>query len=189
MRKFTVYARGTLCGAFEAETADEALQRCADERGTAAVGERQASTKGMTAVTGDKTIKPPRKSKRKKPVYPRERFTDRKWEQTAIEYVRWLAKRDGVALPENHWRNQPRAMWSGVYSKTRKRAGGHPIFERRIQCVEWGHEEEVFNTRKDGKRGAWLYNKWVCEVRFTLPNWDFQPDLIEVSADDALLAA
>ena len=49
MAKFKVYANGTFWGVFEADTAEEAIQKAADEHGTVDVGETRASTEGMTA--------------------------------------------------------------------------------------------------------------------------------------------
>lgn len=49
MATFNVYANGTFWGAYEADTAEEAMQKAADENGTVDVGEDKASTEGMTA--------------------------------------------------------------------------------------------------------------------------------------------
>lgn len=49
MEKFNVYANGEFWGEFEAGTAEEAIQKAADEHGTVDVGEDHASTEGMTA--------------------------------------------------------------------------------------------------------------------------------------------
>ena len=49
MTIFNVYANGTFCGQWEAETAAEAIQMAADEHGTVDVGEEHASIDGMTA--------------------------------------------------------------------------------------------------------------------------------------------
>jgi hypothetical protein len=102
---------------------------------------------------------------------------DASWERTAILYAEWLARRDGVALPGGNER--PKAEWSGVYSKTRKGARGQAIYERRICSVAWGHKEPVYNTRKDGRRGAWLYDQFVPVLTITIPHWDWQPEVTE----------
>lgn len=53
MTTFNVYANGTFWGAYEAETADEAMQAAADEHGTVDVGQTHASTEGMTAEVAE----------------------------------------------------------------------------------------------------------------------------------------
>lgn len=49
MAKYNVYANGVFWGVFEADDAEEAIQRAADEHGTIDVGQTHASTEGMTA--------------------------------------------------------------------------------------------------------------------------------------------
>ena len=49
MTKFNIYANGTFWGEFEGNTAEDAIQRAADEHGTVDVGQTHASTEGMTA--------------------------------------------------------------------------------------------------------------------------------------------
>lgn len=49
MTKYNVYANGIFWGAFEADTAEEAIQAAANEHGTIDIGQTQASTEGMTA--------------------------------------------------------------------------------------------------------------------------------------------
>lgn len=49
MSKFNVFANGIFCGVYEAETAEEAIQICADDVGTIDVGQEHASTEGMSA--------------------------------------------------------------------------------------------------------------------------------------------
>ena len=75
-------------------------------------------------------------------------------------------------------------VWSGVYSATRmhttkkwdgsKHVAG--VYEKRAAAVEWGRERPVYNTRRDGKQGAWLYDEFVATFRIDLPNWDFNPE-------------
>lgn len=50
MTTFNVYANGVFWGAFDAYTAEAAMQVAADEHGTVDIGEARASTEGMTAV-------------------------------------------------------------------------------------------------------------------------------------------
>jgi hypothetical protein len=91
------------------------------------------------------------------------------WEQAAIAYARWLAARDGIALPTS----RPRVEWSSVFNpETNKN-------ERRIRAVSWGREESVFNTRKDGRRGAWSHNAFVADVTVVIPNWSWQPQVFD----------
>jgi hypothetical protein len=99
--------------------------------------------------------------------------------EIAEKYARWLAARDGVSIPHG----KIRVDWRHVYGEHRTRPvkkwdgtiRPQQIAERRACAVEWGHEEEVYNTRKDGKRGAWLYNQFVADLRIEIPNWDFDP--------------
>ena len=49
MTKFNVYANGSFFDQIEADTAEDAIQACADEHGTVDVGETLANTDGMTA--------------------------------------------------------------------------------------------------------------------------------------------
>lgn len=67
-------------------------------------------------------------------------------------------------------------MWKvyGFMEPSFSRHSGN-IHCRRVQAVEWGHDEEVYNTRKDGRQGAYIYTKFVAELRIEIPNWDFDP--------------
>jgi len=49
MTTYNIFANGNFWGAFEAETAEEAIQTAADEMGTIDVGQEHASIEGMTA--------------------------------------------------------------------------------------------------------------------------------------------
>lgn len=119
----------------------------------------------------------PRRSYRWHPDRWRD-HSDEGWLDKALAYVHWLAKRDGVTLPEitSYHRVKVKAIWSYVFSKAVKGPQGQPVRERRIMAVAWGHEEKVYYQRKDGKRGAHLGTEFVEEYRFPLPNWDFNPD-------------
>jgi hypothetical protein len=91
------------------------------------------------------------------------------WNQTAIDYARWLATRDGIALPTS----RPRVEWSSVFNpETGKN-------ERRIRAVSWGHETQVYNKRKDGRRGAWSHTAFVAEVSIVIPHWSWQPQVFD----------
>ena len=128
-----------------------------------------------------------KKRKKIKAYIPRCRFSDDDRERTAIAYAKWIAARDGIVIPPPTWGLKPRAIWSGVYSKTRKGKRGYAVFERRIRAVEWGREEDVYNTRKDGRQGAWSHKAWVSELTIELPHWDWQPEVIDTSeTDDSL---
>lgn len=129
----------------------------------------------------------PEKYKKMAARVPRIVVTDETEEKKAQQYARWLAARDGIKIPTC---GTIRLDWSGVYSKTRKTGRGHAIYERRIRAVQWGHKEPVYNTRKDGRRGAWAYDKWVVDFEIGLPNWDWQPDepVEEIVGDMAIAA-
>jgi hypothetical protein len=116
------------------------------------------------------------------PAYTDVRNADEKRradEKTAEAYARWLAARDGIALPTGC---KVRVEWSGVYSKFKTRNVHHwsgtktqEAYLKRIRAVSWGKDHEVFNTRKDGRRGAWLYNEFRAELTIEIPHWDFEP--------------
>jgi hypothetical protein len=109
-------------------------------------------------------------------------------EVRAIAYAKWLAERDGIELPKM----ECRVVWSGFVSgsKTRKRTRWDGSVEvnkawcNRISAVEWGREHEVYNTLKNGRRGAWLYNEFRAELTIEIPHWDFEPQVIVDIADD-----
>lgn len=100
-------------------------------------------------------------------------------ERQAITYARWLAARDGIELPTYH--DQPRALWSGVESKLRRASNGRFCFEPRIRAVAWGHDEAIFNVRKDGRRGAWCGKRFESAFEMPLPHWDWRPNMTEES--------
>lgn len=115
----------------------------------------------------------------------------------AVQYAEWLAERDGLAVPAE--RNiKARCDWTGIYSKARTRnsrrwdgsLSEQPAYLKRVRAVEWGTEwkEEVYNTRKDGKRGAWSHNLMHFDVllRVEIPNWDFEhPEPVEELLEQA----
>ncbi len=104
-------------------------------------------------------------------------------EKLASRYVQYLAARDGLKIPSL----KSRVVWSGFYSAWRTRnvrsysgASNQPVYCRRVQAIEWGHEEERYNERKDGRRGAWTHNEFVPEFRIDIPHWDFEhPEPVE----------
>lgn len=102
-------------------------------------------------------------------------------ERRAIQYARWLAARDGKAIPA-----LPvcRVQWDGIYSATETRTivSGYPkrpqaiaAYLKRIRAVEWGWDEKVYNTRKDGTRGAYLCTEFRAEFTIEIPHWDWEP--------------
>ena len=105
-------------------------------------------------------------------------------EKLARRYVEWLAERDGIKIP-----NCPksRVVWSGFYSASKKRKhkrwSGEIVEQeaycKRIQAIEWGRDEERYNTRKDGRRGAWSHNEFMPDLRIEIPHWDFEPIVTE----------
>lgn len=112
----------------------------------------------------------------------------------AVEYVNWIAKRDGLTIPLCPVQ---KIIWSGIYSAhethTHRRYDGtlvkSPRYLHRIQAVAWGHNEEIYNTRKNGQRGAYLYTSFVEEFRIEIPHWDFEPApaIEETISDDSEL--
>jgi hypothetical protein len=118
-------------------------------------------------------------------------------ERHAIEYAEWLCKRDGREVPSHC--HHTHIVWNsvevGTHERKRKWGGTQTVIvtEPRVEAVEWGHMREVYNERKDGRRGAWLYNEFVAEFRVDFPNWDFNPaepqeEIVDDEAD-AIMAA
>lgn len=109
----------------------------------------------------------------------------------AINYALWLAQRDGIVLPT--YGAKPRAVWSGFYSAHKQRIHRRwddstikvAVYCKRVCAVEWGHKEPRYNTRKDGRRGAWLCDEFVPVARIEIPHWDFEaaPPLEETVPD------
>lgn len=91
-------------------------------------------------------------------------------EERAIAYAKWLAARDGVTVPKDY-ASKPRIVWSGVYEGQ--------TYRKRIQAVEWGNrwEERIYNTRKDGRRGAYSHTikHFDVALRIEIPHWDWLP--------------
>lgn len=87
--------------------------------------------------------------------------------QQARKYIAWIAKRDGISLPHG----EPRAINASVMIGNK--------YCPRIRGIAWGYDEEIYNTRKDGRRGAFLYKQWVETSRIEIPNWDFVHPPIE----------
>lgn len=118
-------------------------------------------------------------------------------ERRAIAYAQWLAARDGLTIPTDRG-IKAKCHWDGIYSAIRKRksrrwdgsVSEQAAYLKRIRAVEWGTErkEEVYNTLKTGKRGAWLYNitHFDVQLRVEIPHWDWEPaepqeELLEVA--------
>jgi hypothetical protein len=102
---------------------------------------------------------------------PSTAFTDAQWERTAITYALWLAEKRGIKLPEC----TSRVEWSdvAVYTSTNKRR-----HEKRIRAVTWGSWQEIYNTRKDDRRGAFSHKEWQVKFELELPHWDWNPEKV-----------
>ena len=117
----------------------------------------------------------PHKDKKVRRCVPNTNKSDDQWEHVAVNYARWLAARDGIAVPNR----ELRVEWSGVYNEFKKRKqpyrnGLSATYERRIQAVTWGYKKPIYSERKAGRQGAWI-DEWVIELRIELPHWDFVP--------------
>jgi hypothetical protein len=77
--------------------------------------------------------------------------TDSQFERKAADYARWLAKRDGIVLPNTY---NVSVIWSGVNAK---RSTGRTFWDKRIRAVKFG------------------------DVTIDLPNWDFIPESLAES--------
>lgn len=124
------------------------------------------------------------------PQFPKSGLNAKEYnEGRAIEYAKWLARRDGVTLPAGQCK--ARCEWSGFNSAYRMRNqsfydGTREVtqFCNRIRYVLWGWEEDQFSTRKDGRRGAYIGKKFNEEARIEIPHWDFEalPPIEEIAA-------
>lgn len=106
-------------------------------------------------------------------------------ELAAMRYARWLLVREGKEVPVL----ECRVEWGGVYSlhKTRQHkcwngeTAKREIYCRRVRAVIWGRKKTpVYNTRKDGRRGAWSHDTFEIEMRVVIPHWDFEHPPIEL---------
>ncbi len=98
-------------------------------------------------------------------------------ESRGLAYARWLAQRDGTKLPTT---GKIQYEWDSVDSRTQFRTHygrSSPRQEHRLRAIRWGRDEKVYATRKDGKRGAFLYKQFVTDFRFELPHWDWNPEV------------
>ena len=129
-----------------------------------------------------------RKSKTPTPARLSKEAREAREEAKVIAYARWLASRDGIEIQSSYeYACKISVDWRTVYSRYRKRVrrfwnGTHEVETtyKRAAAVEWGHDESVYNTRKDGRQGAFLYRQFVCDVRIEIPNWDFEHPPIEL---------
>ena len=91
-------------------------------------------------------------------------------EERAIAYAKWLAVRDGITIPKGY-DSKTRIDWSGVYEGR--------TYRKRIRAVEWGNRwtEEIYNTRKDGRRGAYSHTveHFDAKLRVEIPHWAWLP--------------
>jgi hypothetical protein len=127
-------------------------------------------------------------------------------EEAALKYARWLATRDGKDVQryrtrfeqrDEFWvRDSYRVEWGCVESKHKRRrrrprwTGGFsaefPAMLDRVRAVEFGTARNVYNERKDGRQGAYLYTEFVSEIRIEIPHWDFEYPPLELCEDHAL---
>ena len=113
-------------------------------------------------------------------------------EAKAKAYALWLVARDGVELPDY---GEVRVEWNGILSAYRTKRNVDrwtgetteaAVWCKRISAVLYGHKKDVYNTRKNGSRGAWLYSEFVTDFRVELPNWEFEPRPAELCAEPEL---
>ena len=87
-------------------------------------------------------------------------------ERHAIEYARWLARRDGIEIPPG---TVARADWSGVTDAAGK-------WRRRVEAVEFGRVREEWKIVGTGRsRRGETTKHWACASRIEIPSWDWQP--------------
>ena len=121
--------------------------------------------------------KPVRKPAFKRDTHP----ADKVRKHMAIEYAKWLMKRDGVVLPViDYWSGENiRVDWGYVD------VPGHKHGEQRAIAVEWGHQEGVY-MEVSKRRRRYLDTQFVPDLRIEIPNWDFVPvEPVEETLDDA----
>lgn len=108
------------------------------------------------------TIQEIKKAKpRKTPPMKRVAATDLDYERRAVDYARWLMRRDGIEIPDYP---STKCLWADVYSNSKINKNGKPVYERRIKSVCFGYYED-----------KWSKHGFVSEFEFVLPNWDFNP--------------
>jgi hypothetical protein len=101
---------------------------------------------------GEKTPK----VKAAKPAFGKGVFDKADQERKAVEYARWLARRDGKALPEG----SACAIWATVTIPNQRK------LENRVSAV-------MFHAKREN---AVAYKAaYVASERIDIPNWDFVP--------------
>jgi len=129
------------------------------------------------------------KRRPRKPAVPKVTLDRGGWERKAITYARWLAERDGIALPNGpdvilpgwnsrHWPRDANVSieWCTVYVPTKT---GEQRAEYRICSVSWGRVCGVFNMSK----------QFEADIRVELPHWDWvEPEVIDLSHSTTLAA-
>jgi hypothetical protein len=102
---------------------------------------------------------------------------DDKAKRIAVTYTKWLAKRDGIAIP-NH--NETQVNWSGVYVPDTK---GREVYRQRARSVVFGNRRTEWRYVKNGRR-SYGYSEEVFEplLSIPIPNWDYVPTVTELAA-------
>lgn len=94
--------------------------------------------------------------------------------QLAIKYIEWMQATGRAPQRPNGCGTVTRAIWEHVDIGGAKWYEGH-----RVRAIKWGHMQDVYTTRKDGRRGAFLYQEFVEEFRVEIPHWNFVHPPIE----------
>ncbi|PDT77196.1 hypothetical protein [Bradyrhizobium sp. C9] len=83
-------------------------------------------------------------------------------ERHAIEYARWLARRDNADIPSG---TSPLIIWDGVTDAAGK-------WRKRARAVEFGTRR---TTHTGYGRNACTTHHWDVAARIEIPHWDWQP--------------
>jgi hypothetical protein len=87
----------------------------------------------------------------------------------AVQYAEWLARRDGVVIPEN---SEGVALWSSVPVPNKAKP------EPRVYAVNFYQKRSHWHRKREGLGEALL--------TVTIPNWDWVPQVTEEHGVDSL---
>lgn len=101
----------------------------------------------------------------------------------AIDYARWIASRDGIAINAGL---SAQVEWSGFYSANSVTTRGEPAYCKRIKAVEFGTKRKEYLGTGRHRR---IVDVWDVKHRIEIPNWDFDPaPPVEETIADTLVA-
>ena len=88
-------------------------------------------------------------------------------ERRAVAYARWLAQRDGVAIPDDA---DAQVVRSGFESAAKvHKTRNAPVFCPRIRAVEFGRSQKTYGDRS-GRN-----SQFTAALTIEIPHWDWEP--------------